>query len=634
MADLKHLGDEIRTLLRQLNGRQKATLLALGAVILVPLLWLSVRSTDESWLAIRNGAELDPAVLNEAEAALRESGVTNVRVDGQRLFVRSEKLPLANAALAAAGIAQPEESSSGEAAPSIFSPFRTAAAVERESQNQLHRNIERALATIAGIQKATVISSRSKPARWGQKPEVAAAVYVSPDSGSRLTPELRASICASVARMIPDLVPERIIVTDRSTGRSWTPDENGSTFVDSQELAERYEARIAAALTWLPDVEVSVSLPGNFKPAFAESTSQSRAVGYRSLPNQSGTVTAGDRHPQSVMVRILVPDATTETDRIVTTAERALPFGVLADVTVSRKTAVPAAGDLFAEEQHASSPVLPALALTVIFLSAVFAWRLRTPSPAALEATLAVPVELLNSELPLDHTEIPAEALSPPGPDEPLVKTEDDSPPRSVRPQPRFTFLQQAGPRELYRLLAGEHPQTLALVLRHLSTKLATDVVSLLPSGIQSEVIRRIAEADLTGADVVEELEETLRLRTATASAAEAPATVPAPPNENFLSPMERFEEIVKLTPPNLKRVVEEVEESLWANALHEASETLRFRVIASLPPQQARSVRARLSQSTPPKTEIETTRNRIVETVNALRLPNDAPPLRHEFVA
>ena len=206
------------------------------------------------------------------------------------------------------------------------------------------------------------------------------------------------------------------------------------------------------------------------------------------------------------------------------------------------------------------------------------------------------------------------------------------------RPQPRFRFLQQTEPRLLYRLLAGEHPQTLALVLRHLPIKLATDVVSLLPTGIQSEVIRRIAEADLTAADVVVELEETLRLRATSATAAAVPdistATSSPPPHERFLSPMERFEEIVKLTPPNLKRVVEEVEESLWAEALHESSEALRFRVIASLPPQQARSVRAQLSQSAPHKADVETTRNRIVETVNALRLPNDATPLRHEFVA
>lgn len=644
MADLKHLGDEIRTLLRQLNGRQKATLFAFGAVFLVPLLWLSVRSTDESWLAVRDGAQLEPADLSLAKQTLHDSGLTDLRVDGQRLFVPAEKVALANAALSDAGIALPADDADENSESSIFTAFQSAGAVERESQNQLHRNIERALATISGIQNATVISSRSKPARWGQKPEVAAAVYISPSTGCHLTPELRASICASVARMIPDLVPERIVVTDQSTGRSWTPNADGATVVDAQELAEQYEARIQSALAWIPDAKVIVRVPPEFSLVPVESASHPDPVGARSLPNQPGIVSSAGPRPQNVLVEVLVPDLeAADTERVVETAERALPFGILATVSVSRKLApleVPAG----VVEESASSPqLLPALSIVLILASAIFAWRSKTASNSVsgspLTESLTEPLDFRETENPTDEVPLLDEREL----ELPAASEIDERPADSVvasivveRPLPRFRFLQRTEPRSLYRLLAGEHPQTLALVLRHLSTKLATDVVSLLPTGIQSEVVRRIAEADLTGADVVVELEETLRLRAATATAGPdiSPAILSQPPHERFLSPMERFEEIVKLTPPNLKRVVEEVEESLWAEALHESSEALRFRVIASLPPQQARSVRARLSQSAPHKADVEATRNRIVETVNALRLPNDAPPLRHEFVA
>jgi hypothetical protein len=636
MADLKNLGDEIRTLLRQLNGRQKATLFAFGAVILVPLLWLSVRSTDESWLAVRDGAELEPADISQAEQALRESGISDFRVDGQRVFVPAGKLPLADAALAAAGLTDTKDQNDAEPATSVFEAFQPAGTVERKSQERLHRNIERALTTISGIQTATVISSRSKPARWGQKAEVDAAVYVSPASGNRLTPELRASICASVARMIPDLVPERIVVTDQSTGRSWTSDADGATVIDAQELAEQYEARIEAALTWIPDAEVSVHVPAGFASAIEASRPPNDPGEARSLPNQPGAVSAVRSRLQTVHVEVLVPDKTdSETARVVAAAELALPPGVLAEVLISQKPAMPTSGELFAEEATAGTPLLPALAMAVLLVSTVFAWRLRTPAP---DIAAASPEEAA-AELPHELDEDEHEKFIVPEPNHSVAVLEKELPPQIERPQPRFTFLQQTGPRELYRLLAGEHPQTLALVLRHLPTTLATDVVSLLPSGIQSEVIRRIAEADLTGADVVLELEETLRIRAASAPVAtptdvSSAASITPMLQKRLLTPMERFEEIVKLTPPNLKRVVEGVEESLWADALHEASEALRFRVIASLPPQQARSVRARLSQPTPPRTEIETTRNRIVETVNALRLPDDAPPLRHEFVA
>ena len=87
MTDLKKLGDETWVLLRQLSGRQKGTLVAFGAIILVPLLWLSMRPSDESWLAVQDGNSYEPASLKQAEEALRESGLTDLRVEGKRIFV-------------------------------------------------------------------------------------------------------------------------------------------------------------------------------------------------------------------------------------------------------------------------------------------------------------------------------------------------------------------------------------------------------------------------------------------------------------------------------------------------------------------------------------------------------------------
>ena len=209
---------------------------------------------------------------------------------------------------------------------------------------------------------------------------------------------------------------------------------------------------------------------------------------------------------------------------------------------------------------------------------------------------------------------------------------EKPEPQQAEAPRPRFAYLRRTEPHDLHRLLAGEHPQTVVLVLRHLPTKQATDVVSLLPANIQSQVIRRIAEADLSDAEVVEELEQTLKTRFTTKLPAETAAGTIS--MQSPLHPLTQFEEIVQLSQPNLKRVVEEVEESLWVQALYGASEALRFRVIAVLPPQHARSVRSQLSHSDPLATDVELTRNRIVATVNALGLPDNSQPLRHEFVA
>lgn len=650
MADLKKLSDEIRALLRQLNGRQKATLIAFGGAIFVPLLLLTVRTNDESWLAVHEGVSFAPALLNQAEQTLRDSGVDRIRVDGQRLYVLSDRLRMAEAALTAAGIFSPNEESDHEAPSSLFDLFQSPGSAERESQQQLHKDIERALSAVAGIEKATVISSRSKPTRWNQKPDVAAAVYVTPAATGRLTSDLRASIFTSVARMIPDLDPQRIVVIDQRTGRSWTTESN-TTIAD---LREEYLDRVSAALNWIPGVEVRVAIPS--RSTSPESVSGQPVV--KSIPNQPGAIDAFSTAEIEVLVPSLIPDVSDPhaeagtvlsplhgngpevKNRIVRAVKRALPAGLASVVSVTAKPdsiLIPQSG--VESDSAASPPVLWGL-FSVAAAALVLLTRVRRRADQTTERPMppkASPGETLSTESHAAEdsaagANIPQQEASQ---QESLNTARQSVPAMTVeRKQQRFDYLCQADPLDVYRLLAGEHPQTMALVLRHLPTKLATNVASLLPSGVQSDVIRRIAEADLSDSEVVDELEVSLRTTIATQPASEPSGGLAGSPEPGgFLGPLSRFEEIVELSPENLRRVTEEVEGKLWANALRGSSETLRFRIIASMPPQQARSVRAQLNADIP-ASDVAITRNRIIETVNALSLPDNSRPLRHEFVA
>lgn len=635
MTDLKKLGDETWVLLRQLSGRQKGTLVAFGAIILVPLLWLSMRPGDESWLAVQDGNSYEPASLKQAEEALRESGLTDLRVEGKRIFVPLRNLALADAALKAVGLSQ-EETESAESPSSAFDLFKSLGTTERESQQQLHKDIERALAAVSGINAATVISSRSKPTRWNQKPEVAAAVYVTPTAGSRFTAELRNSIFASVARMIPDLVPQKIVVIDQKTGLSWTPDTN----TRSSDIRADFEDQIAEALNeWIPEAEVRVlSVKGIRQPVLTRPRATSPIV--KSVPNQPGAVIAeGGR---KVEVDVVLPPSTLHSDdegpkreRIIKDVKRILPSDCIAVVSFTGQIDPGVAGTREEAEQVAGSPVLswPLLASAVGFGIAIWWFRGHrasvepAPPDNSFEADIG-PSQFVDEA----HSGIVATSHEP-MPEDTLEATRPLPQPVEIA-RPRFEYLQQTTPMAVYRLLAGEHPQTMALVLRHLPTKHATDVVSLLPSGIQSEVIRRIAEADLSDGDIVDELEQSLQTRLTSQPASCGDEASTPEQKTTPLTPLARFEQIVELSPENLKRVTEEVEESLWAEALRGSSETLRFRIIASLPPQQARSVRASLNASPLSGTDVEVTRNRIVETVNSLSLPGNSPPLRHKFVA
>jgi flagellar motor switch protein FliG len=59
---------------------------------------------------------------------------------------------------------------------------------------------------------------------------------------------------------------------------------------------------------------------------------------------------------------------------------------------------------------------------------------------------------------------------------------------------------------ELYELIKDEHPQTIAIILVHLKTPVASDVLSYLPDEIKTDVSVRVATLDKVNADMVEEV--------------------------------------------------------------------------------------------------------------------------------
>jgi flagellar motor switch protein FliG len=63
--------------------------------------------------------------------------------------------------------------------------------------------------------------------------------------------------------------------------------------------------------------------------------------------------------------------------------------------------------------------------------------------------------------------------------------------------------LQKADPNQLSRFIAGEHPQTIALVLSHLSATQAASLLVNLPMPLRSDVVLRIAQLDRVSPDVV-----------------------------------------------------------------------------------------------------------------------------------
>ncbi|MCX7426546.1 MAG: hypothetical protein NTW96_13100 [Planctomycetia bacterium] len=87
--------------------------------------------------------------------------------------------------------------------------------------------------------------------------------------------------------------------------------------------------------------------------------------------------------------------------------------------------------------------------------------------------------------------------------------------PGGGEPARPFRFLRQAQCDQIARLLVGERPQTIALVLSHLAEEQAGRVLVLLAPAMQVEVVRRLVDLQETDPEVLREVERALQSRLA-----------------------------------------------------------------------------------------------------------------------
>jgi flagellar motor switch protein FliG len=76
-------------------------------------------------------------------------------------------------------------------------------------------------------------------------------------------------------------------------------------------------------------------------------------------------------------------------------------------------------------------------------------------------------------------------------------------PKSGTRVNKNIESLQKADPQQLSRFIEGEHPQTIALILSHLSPVQSASLLSQLPPSLRGDVIVRIAQLDRVSPDVV-----------------------------------------------------------------------------------------------------------------------------------
>ncbi|MBS0208778.1 MAG: flagellar motor switch protein FliG [Planctomycetes bacterium] len=210
-----------------------------------------------------------------------------------------------------------------------------------------------------------------------------------------------------------------------------------------------------------------------------------------------------------------------------------------------------------------------------------------------------------------------------------------------------FGFLQRIDSQHLLTFIIDEHPQTIALILSHLPSQKAAEVIGGLPSERQLAVIRRVAHMGQTNPEIIQEVERGLSHRMSsvmsqqfeTAGGVETVAEILnvtdratersllenlAQEDPDLVEDIRRlmfvFEDISKFSNKDIQMVLKNVESSQWAMALKTASEDLKQKVMSNMSTRAAELLREEMEYLGPVRrSAVEQTQQQIVDVVRRL---------------
>ena len=210
-----------------------------------------------------------------------------------------------------------------------------------------------------------------------------------------------------------------------------------------------------------------------------------------------------------------------------------------------------------------------------------------------------------------------------------------------------FGFLHKVGVENLVTFIVEEHPQTIALIMAHLPSNLAADVLSNLPSNKQLDVVRRVATMEQTSPEVITDVEKSLESRMRSTfshqtekaggiqSVAQILNVTDRMTNKGILENLEQddpdlvdqirrlmfvFDDLLKLDDKSIQALLKEVDNSQWALALKGASEEIKSKIMGNLSQRAAALLEEEIEYLGPVRlSDVEAVQQQIVDSVRRL---------------
>ena len=211
-----------------------------------------------------------------------------------------------------------------------------------------------------------------------------------------------------------------------------------------------------------------------------------------------------------------------------------------------------------------------------------------------------------------------------------------------------FNFLSHADPRQVLSYVQYEHPQTIALVLAHVPSALASSILSGLPTEVQSDVAHRIAVMDRTSPEVIRQVEVALERKLSTVLQPSELSTVGGlQPLVDIINRADRtterlilealearnpeiaeeirrrmfmFEDIVHLDDRSVQLVLRQVESADLATALKGVSDEVRDKVTRNLSERGRENLLEEIDLMGPVKVKmVEEAQTKVVAVIRSL---------------
>jgi flagellar motor switch protein FliG len=207
--------------------------------------------------------------------------------------------------------------------------------------------------------------------------------------------------------------------------------------------------------------------------------------------------------------------------------------------------------------------------------------------------------------------------------------------------------------RTLANFLINEHPQTIALIVAHLSSERKVDVLRRLPEGLQAEAVLRVANLDYVSPELIAQLDDVLKTELSTLGSIDVNQLGGVEPiadminlmdkssEKNIMSRVEEkdpelaeeirklmfvFEDIVFVDDNGIQSLLKEVDNTKLVIALKTANEEIRTKLFKNMSNRAAGLLMEDLEALGPTKlSDVEKAQSEIVQTLKELETKGKA---------